>query len=94
MFPLQWDLLTDEVIAALKPYGKIATWAAWVWGTPRDMVDETRRLRERGVDGMIDLPTNVSIGSRLVSLGARGLGALIGRQAVVDARRAVLQLLH
>jgi hypothetical protein len=94
MFPLQWDLVTDEVIRALKPHGRIAIWVAVPWGTPGDVDEETVALRLRGVDGMVDLPRNVGTGMKLVSLGARALGTLFGRQAVVDARAGVLRLLR
>jgi hypothetical protein len=94
MFPLQWDLVTDEVIAALTPFGRIATWSAWWWGTPANVDEETQRLRQRGVDGMIDLPMNVAKSARLVSLALRGLGNVFGRQAVVDAREAIMKLRH
>jgi len=57
MFPLRWDLVGPNVIAALRPFGKIA-----IWNDPRiapgNIVEETRRLRSIGVDGMIDLRKN------------------------------------
>ncbi|MBC7644692.1 MAG: DUF2181 domain-containing protein [Thermoleophilia bacterium] len=54
MFPLRWDLVGPNVIAALRPFGKIA-----IWNDPRiapgNIAEETSRLRSIGVDGMIDL---------------------------------------
>jgi hypothetical protein len=54
MFPLRWDLVGPNVIAALKPFGKIAIWNSPA-NAPRDIPREIARLRAMGVDGMIDL---------------------------------------
>lgn len=54
-FPLRWDLLDDDVIRELKPYGRISVWTAKSEGTPDDPEAEAERLRARGVDGVIDL---------------------------------------
>jgi hypothetical protein len=43
------------VIAALKPHGKVSIWTSTSQGTPDDAAAETQRLRDRGVDGVIDL---------------------------------------
>jgi hypothetical protein len=94
MFPMQWDLLDDATIAALRPHGHVATWASRSWGTPRDPVSEQLALRERGVDGMIDLGGPTGLGQRVFATTARALGAVFGRQAVMDARDAVLALVR
>lgn len=90
MFPLQWDLLDDATIGALRPHGRVAVWASQGWGVPRDAVAEADALRERGVDGMVDLGSPNSLGARIMAAAARGLGAVFGRSAVVDARDAVV----
>jgi hypothetical protein len=41
---------------------------------------------------MIDLGEPAGIGTRVLAAGARGLGVIFGRQAVVDARDAVIGL--
>jgi hypothetical protein len=53
-FPLRWDLVTDEVIDTLRPYGKVSIWTSNAQGTPDDPKAEAERLRERGVEGVID----------------------------------------
>lgn len=55
IFPLRSDRVTPEVVAALKPYGEVAIWNAPSKHAPDDVEAETRRFREMGVDGMIDL---------------------------------------
>ncbi len=91
MFPMQWDLLSDDMIAALRPYGRVAVWSAQWWGTPEDPITETETLRARGVDGMVDLAT-AGTGARLAAAAARGLGDIFGRQSVVQARDAFVTL--
>ena len=91
MFPMQWDLLTDDVIAGLRPFGRVAVWSSTWWGTPSDPHAETAALRARGVTGMVDLAT-AGTGARLLSYAARGLASLFGRQSVIDARNAVVGL--
>lgn len=54
-FPLRWDVASDEAIAILKPHGRISIWTSESQGTPDDTKAEIERLRERGVDGVIDL---------------------------------------
>lgn len=92
MFPLQWDLLRDDVIQALRPFGRIAVWSSPIWGTPADPAGEALELRRRGVDGMVDL-ADPSHGARLVAMATRALAAVFGRQALFDARDAVTKLL-
>lgn len=53
-FPLRWDLVTPEIIRALRSHGRIAIWNDPP-RTPDDLVVERRRLRAMGVDGTIDL---------------------------------------
>ena len=54
-FPLRAEFVTPQVVARLKPHGSVS-----IWNDPRSYVPddeelETRRFREMGVDGMIDL---------------------------------------
>ena len=53
MFPIRIDLLTPGVVAALRPFGRVAIWNQPQLWKPR--FDERERLRVQGVDGMIDL---------------------------------------
>lgn len=87
MFPIRHDLVTREVVRALRPFGRIA-----VWNTP-ELTDPSPwtplELRLMGVDGMIDLREPVSrrdrISTTLVSVGAK----LFGWNAVYDVLDAV-----
>ncbi len=89
-FPIRWDEASDDVIAALKPHGKVSIWTAVSYGTPNDRVTEERMLRERGVDGVVDLGDPLSTLERIYKrwldvwnsdtvLGARQVG-----EAIVD----------
>lgn len=91
MFPLQWDLLRDDVIRALRPFGRVAVWSSPAWGSPEDAAREGAALRMRGVDGMIDL-AQPGRAVRLLSNVTRALGAVLGRQALFDARDAIRAL--
>lgn len=55
IFPLRSDRVTPEVVAALKPYGEVAVWNAPSKDKPADIPAATKRFRDMGVDGMIDL---------------------------------------
>jgi hypothetical protein len=87
MFPIRHDLLTTEVVQALRPFGRVA-----VWNTP-ELTDPAPwtplELRLMGVDGMIDLRdstrTRDRVSTKLVSLGAK----LFGWNAVYDVLDAV-----
>jgi menorin-like protein len=54
-FPLRAEFVTPEVVATLKPHGTVS-----IWNDPKTFLPEnkeiaTKRFREMGVDGMIDL---------------------------------------
>ncbi|MCB0878699.1 MAG: DUF2181 domain-containing protein [Thermoleophilia bacterium] len=88
MFPLEWSLVTDAVIGALRPFGKIAVWSS-VWsGTPHDAVVATKHLRDRGVDGMVDL-ARAGGGERLVAAIARSVGGWLGRPGEIRVGEAL-----
>jgi hypothetical protein len=53
MFPIRQELVTEGVVRALRPYGRVAVWNVPGITNPSDR-DEAR-LRAMGVDGMIDL---------------------------------------
>ncbi|RCK81425.1 MAG: hypothetical protein OZSIB_2294 [Candidatus Ozemobacter sibiricus] len=57
MFPLRAEMVTREIVQALKPYGKIAIWNSPSTYHPADVEAEIRKFREWGVDGMIDIMT-------------------------------------
>ncbi|MCW2921808.1 MAG: hypothetical protein JWL76_1682 [Thermoleophilia bacterium] len=85
-FPLRWDLVTDDVIETLKPHGKVSIWTSKSEGTPDHPGSETRKLRDRGVDGVIDLGPPQSVVENLAERGqdlwesgpVRGARDLIG----------------
>lgn len=54
-FPLRAEFVTPEVVAKLKPHGSVSIWNDPRSYVPGDEATETRRFREMGVDGMIDL---------------------------------------
>lgn len=54
-FPLRAEFVTPEVVAQLKPHGFVSIWNDPSTYSPADLQAETRRFREMGVDGMIDL---------------------------------------
>jgi glycerophosphoryl diester phosphodiesterase len=54
-FPIRWDIASDEAIQTLEAHGKVSIWTSAAQGTPDDRDAETRALRERGVEGVIDL---------------------------------------
>jgi hypothetical protein len=53
-FVVRYDLLTDEAIAKLRPYGPISVWNG-LGKAPDDIDKERESLRQRGVEGVIDL---------------------------------------
>jgi glycerophosphoryl diester phosphodiesterase len=59
-FPIRWDIASDEAIQALKPHGRVSIWTAASQGTPGDTAAEVESLRERGVDGVVDLGAPLS----------------------------------
>jgi hypothetical protein len=54
-FPVELSSCTPELIKKLKPYGQISIWNDPKSDPPADIAAETQRLRDMGVDGMIDL---------------------------------------
>lgn len=85
MFPLRWDLVDDQVIAALRDVGRIAIWNSPAVGGPSDLAAEVLRLRARGVDGMIDLRP----GSGMAAIGGAVFDALVGALGRDGALRVV-----
>ncbi len=55
MFPMRSDYVTPELVAQLKPYGKVAVWNDPSVDSPKDIAAATARFRAMGVDGTIDL---------------------------------------
>jgi hypothetical protein len=54
-FTLQADYITRDTIRKLAPYGSISAWNYPAFFDPADIEAERIRLREMGVNGMIDL---------------------------------------
>ncbi len=87
MFPIRIDLLTPEVLGALRPFGRVAIWnTPQLWNPRRD---ERTRLRTQGVDGMVDLRAPSGIEQRVQSALASGAAAVFGWDAVHKALDAV-----
>lgn len=61
-FPLRAEFVTPEVVEILKPHGYVSVWNDPSTFSPADIQAETRRLREMGVDGMIDLRNQANPG--------------------------------
>lgn len=57
MFPLRADMVTREIVQALKPFGKVAIWNDPGSYSPKDVAAEIQIFRSWGVDGMIDIRT-------------------------------------
>lgn len=54
-FVIREDLLTDEAIATLGPHGSVSIWNDPGRKAGGSIAQRTEQLRERGVDGVIDL---------------------------------------
>lgn len=54
-FPLRAEFVTPETVGKLKPHGIVSVWNDPKTWAPADVAAETKRLREMGVDGIIDL---------------------------------------
>lgn len=57
MFPLRAEFVTPDIVAKLKPYGKIAIWNSPYTYNPVDVKAEVEKFRQWGVDGIIDIMT-------------------------------------
>jgi hypothetical protein len=68
-FPVRWDVASDDVIHQLEQHGKTSIWTAKSQGTPDDAEAETKRLRERGVTGVIDLGEPLNWYEKLAKTG-------------------------
>lgn len=87
MFPVRLDLLTPAVLAALRPFGRVAIWnTPQLWNPRRD---ERTRLRTQGVDGTIDLRAPSGIEQRLQSALIGGASHVLGWDAVHRALDAL-----
>jgi hypothetical protein len=87
MFPVRDDLVTADVVHALAPYGRIA-----VWNTPgitNPGPTRADRLRELGVDGMIDLRNPEGMVEHLQAFVVGGTAKLLGWNAVHAALDAL-----
>jgi hypothetical protein len=87
MFPVRDDLVTADVVHALAPYGRIA-----VWNTPGITNPGPRRvgrLRDLGVDGMIDLRNPEGAVEHLQAFVVGGAAKLLGWNAVHAALDAL-----
>lgn len=87
MFPIRQDLVTREVIRALKPFGRIAIWNAPELTTP-EWLDQLQ-LRLMGVDGMIDLREPRTTRDHVSTAAVRVATKLFGWNAVYDVLDAV-----
>ena len=53
MFPIRQDIVTDGVVHALRPFGRVAVWNSPQLTNPD--AEDVEQLRAMGVDGMVDL---------------------------------------
>jgi glycerophosphoryl diester phosphodiesterase len=81
-FPLRWDMASDHAIERLRPHGNVSIWTAESHGTPDDTAAEVKDLRERGVDGVIDLGPPSSFGQKLIQLFKNGAFEVLGEDPV------------
>ena len=68
-FPLRWDLVDQRVVDTLKPHGKVSIWTSQAEGTPDQPGRESRKLRDMGVEGVIDFGPPQSIVENLAERG-------------------------
>ena len=54
-FPLRAEFVTQAAVDRLKPHGAVSVWNDPANWAPADVAKETQRLRDMGVDGVIDL---------------------------------------
>ena len=87
MFPIRIDLLTPAVMAALRPFGRVAIWNTPQLWNPRP--DERARLRSVGVDGMIDLRAPSGAEQRIQSVLVGGAARIFGWDPVHRALDAL-----
>jgi hypothetical protein len=87
MFPMRWDLVDEELIRQLKPFGKVAVWNNPQFAAPKNAMDETVRLRKMGVDGMIDISPARPIDAIAAPL-FDALVAVVGWKPALEAVRA------
>lgn len=87
MFPIRHDLVTSGVVDALRPLGRVAVWNSPMLTNP-DRHSE-RRLRELGVDGMVDLREPSGVSQQAQSMLVSGAARLFGREPVYRALEAV-----
>lgn len=91
MFPLRLDLVSPTVIAALRPYGKVAIWNSPEIYSPTDIDAERARLRAMSVNGTIDLRTADKFSSVTGPL-LRASISLFGWTATLQALRGLAAL--
>jgi len=66
-FVIRYERLTDEAVKALRPYGNISVWSTQGKVSTETVAQVAQQLRERGVDGVIDLQRAPSLVEEKVS---------------------------
>ncbi len=87
MFPIRIDLMSADVVRALRPFGRIA-----VWNEPRlwnPSPNDTACLRAMGVNGMVDLREPRGLAARAQAAIAGTAVKLFGWDAVHRALEAI-----
>lgn len=87
MFPIRIDLLTPGVVAALRPFGRVAVWNTPQLWNPRP--DELLRLHAQGIDGMVDLRKPAGFEQQVQSAVIGGAARLFGWRPVHQALDAL-----
>ena len=78
-FVVRYDLLTDEAIQKLGEHGTVSVWNSPSQGGVDDVEALTAELRERGVNGVIDLRPSMSNLDKVTSGVEKGVGWLKGK---------------
>ncbi len=94
-FALRWDAAEQHVIDRLAGAGSVSIWSNPWYGSPDDVESETRYLRVRGVDGMVDITDRSSTLQDAASSVRAGVQHVFGHDpyALGDSmRRAVSDL--
>ncbi|MCW2926795.1 MAG: hypothetical protein JWM86_763 [Thermoleophilia bacterium] len=90
MFAIRQDQLTPGVVAALRPFGRVAAWNSP--GLTNPDPGDPARLRRMGVDAMIDLRQPQGPAQFISAAACETAAWVLGWPAVRDALRAVGQL--
>jgi len=78
-FVVRHDLLTDAAIQKLREHGTISVWNSPSRGGVQDVAALTEQLRNRGVDGVIDLRPSMGLVDKATAAVSGGWGWVKGK---------------